>query len=145
MQKITPFLWFDNNAQEAARFYCSVFKDSKIVSQTPMMTEINLAGQELILFNGGPNFSFNEANSLFVSCETQEEVDSYWNALAEGGTPGQCGWLKDKYGLSWQIVPSALGSLLGDPDKEKSSRTMQTMLRMSKLDIAKLKQAHDEI
>lgn len=143
MQKITPFLWFNNNAQEAAKFYCSVFKNSKIVSDTPMMTEINIDGQELILFNGGPNFSFTPATSLFISCETQEEIDAYWNVLTESGKPGQCGWLQDKYGLSWQIVPTILRSLIGDPDKEKSSRAMQAMLQMSKLDIAALTKAHD--
>ncbi len=143
MQKITPFLWFNDNAQEAARFYCSIFNDSKLVSDTPMMAEINIAGQELILFNGGPNFSFTPANSLFVSCQTQEEIDAYWRALTQGGKPGQCGWLQDKYGLSWQIVPAILGSLLGNPDKEKSSRAMQAMLQMSKLDIAALTKAYN--
>jgi predicted 3-demethylubiquinone-9 3-methyltransferase (glyoxalase superfamily) len=156
MQKIRPFLWFDTQAEEAARFYVSIFENSRIVTTTrygeagpgpkgSVMTVVfELAGQELIALNGGPHFKFNEAISLSVDCKTQEEVDRYWEKLSQGGEQGPCGWLKDRYGLSWQIVPSALGELLGDPDPAKAKRVMEAMLEMKKLDIAGLRRAHEQ-
>jgi predicted 3-demethylubiquinone-9 3-methyltransferase (glyoxalase superfamily) len=157
MQKITPFLWFDNSAEEAMEFYTSIFKNSKIGSVTRydeagskaagrpigsvMTAGFQLEGQEFVAINGGPVFKFTEAISFVVSCDSQEEVDYYWNKLTEGGEESQCGWLKDKFGLSWQIVPAILSKLLGDPDPQKSKRTMQAMLQMKKIDIAKLKEA----
>ena len=149
MQKITPFLWFDGNAEEAMKFYVSIFKNSKIVSTMAgpdgkvMTGTFQLEGQQFMALNGGPHFKFTEAISLFVSCETQAEVDELWNKLTAGGAESQCGWLKDKFGLSWQIIPSALGRLLGDKDREKAGRAMQAMLQMKKIDIAKLQQAFD--
>ena len=149
MQKITPFLWFDGNAEEAMKFYVSIFKNSKIVSTMPgpdgkvMTGTFQLEGQQFMALNGGPNFKFTEAISLFVNCETQAEVDDLWNKLTAGGAESQCGWLKDKFGLSWQIIPSALGRLLGDKDRAKAGRAMQAMLQMRKIDIAKLQQAFD--
>jgi predicted 3-demethylubiquinone-9 3-methyltransferase (glyoxalase superfamily) len=142
MQKITPFLWFDGRAEEAARFYTSIFKNSKITSVNPMTVAFELEGQPFIALNGGPQFKFTEAVSFFVSCETQAEIDYFWEKLADGGQLQQCGWLKDKFGLSWQIVPPILGDLLGDPDPAKSQRVLQAMLQMVKLDIQKLKDAH---
>jgi predicted 3-demethylubiquinone-9 3-methyltransferase (glyoxalase superfamily) len=156
MQKITPFLWFDNNAEEALNFYTSIFKNSKIVSVSRygesgpgqagrvMTATFTLNGQEFMALNGGPQFKFTEAISFFVNCETQEEVDELWEKLSEGGEKGQCGWLKDKFGVSWQIVPTALGELLGDKDPEKSKRVMEAMLQMHKIDIEKLKQAYEQ-
>ena len=160
MQKITPFLWFDNQAEEAVNFYTSLFKNSKIenvarydeagakVSGRPkgsvMTMTFQLNGQEFNALNGGPQFKFTEAISFFVNCETQAEVDELWNKLTEGGEEVQCGWLKDKYGLSWQIVPTALGELMGDKDPEKAQRVMQAMLQMKKIDIAGLKRAYDQ-
>lgn len=148
MQKITPFLWYDGKAQEAANFYCSVFKDSKILStmpgpgETAMGVTFQINGQELTAFNGGPMFKFNESISLFVNCETQEEVDYYWNSLtADGGEPSRCGWLKDKYGLSWQIVPTTLSRLLQDSDRMKAGRVMDAMMKMDKIIIADLEKA----
>ncbi len=154
-QKITPFLWFDNNAEEAMNFYTSIFKNSRIVSVsrygdeagqvgTVMTATFVLNGQEFMALNGGPHFKFTEAISFFVHCETQEEVDELWEKLSAGGEKGQCGWLKDKFGVSWQIVPTALGELLGDKDPEKSKRVMEAMLQMHKIDIAKLKQAYEQ-
>ena len=149
MQRITPFLWFDGNAEEAMKFYVSIFKNSKIVSTMPgpdgtvMGGTFQLEGQEFLALNGGPQFKFTEAISLFVNCETQAEVDELWNKLTAGGAESQCGWLKDKFGLSWQIIPSALGRLLGDKDRAKAGRAMQAMLQMKKIDIAKLQQAFD--
>lgn len=155
MQKITPFLWFDDKAEEAMNFYTSIFKNSKILglNRLPEGTPgpagkvitgtFELEGQELMALNGGPEFKFNEAISFFVNCETQEEVDYYWDKLSAGGEKSQCGWLKDKFGLSWQIVPTALGRLMGDPDPVKSARVMQAMLKMTKLDIAALQRAYD--
>ena len=142
MQKITPFLWFDGQAGEAAKFYTSIFKDAKITSLSPMSATFQLAGQELIALNGGPQYKFTEAVSFFVRCETQEEIDYYWEKLSAGGSNGQCGWLKDKFGLSWQIIPPILGEMLNDDDDAKSQRVMQAMLQMSKLDIQKLKDAY---
>jgi predicted 3-demethylubiquinone-9 3-methyltransferase (glyoxalase superfamily) len=158
MQKITPFLWFDDNAEEAVKFYTSIFKNSKIgkiarydeagekaagrPAGSVMTVEFQLEGQDFIALNGGPHFKFTEAISFVVSCKTQAEVDYYWNKLtADGGKEVQCGWLKDKYALSWQIVPTVLGELLSDKDAAKSQRVMQAMLKMVKLDIKKLKQA----
>jgi len=155
MQKITPFLWFDNNCEEAMNFYVSVFKNSKVVSVTRygeggpgpkgtvMTGTFELDGQKFMALNGGPHFKFTEAISLFVNCETQLEVDELWEKLSEGGAKSQCGWLKDKYGLSWQIVPTVLGELLSDPDPVKSKRVMEALLQMSKLDIATLKRASE--
>jgi predicted 3-demethylubiquinone-9 3-methyltransferase (glyoxalase superfamily) len=157
MQKITPFLWFNDNAEEAVKFYTSVFKNSNIgkiarydqagekASGRPagsvMTVEFQLEGQEFVALNGGPMFKFTEAISFVVNCETQEEVDYYWERLSAGGKEVQCGWLKDKFGLSWQIVPTVLGELLSDKDAAKAQRVMQAMLKMVKLDIKKLKQA----
>jgi predicted 3-demethylubiquinone-9 3-methyltransferase (glyoxalase superfamily) len=149
MQKITPFLWFDGKAEEAMQFYVSIFKNSKIVSTMPgpdgkvLTGTFQLEGQQFMALNGGPQFKFTEAISLFVNCETQAEVDDLWNKLTAGGAESQCGWLKDKFGLSWQIIPSVLGRLLGDKDRVKANRVMQAMLQMKKIDIAKLQQAYD--
>lgn len=154
-QKITPFLWFDHQAEEAASFYVSLFKNSKIGRVTrygeagpgpvgsAMIVEFQLEGLAFIALNGGPHFKFTEAISLSVDCESQAEVDELWDRLSEGGSPSQCAWLKDKYGLSWQIVPNILPKLLGDPDASKSKRVMQAMLQMTKIDIQKLQQAYD--
>ena len=147
MQKITPFLWFDGKVGDAVKFYSSVFKDSKILSvnrngKDLQSATIRLNGQELILFNGGPLFKFTCAISLFVHCKTQQEVDYYWKKLTLGGKESRCGWLTDRYGLSWQIVPTVLFALLNDPDDAKSGRAMQAMLQMRKLDIKALKRAH---
>jgi predicted 3-demethylubiquinone-9 3-methyltransferase (glyoxalase superfamily) len=154
MQKIVPFLWFDDQAEEAAIFYTSIFNSSKIGTvtrygeETPgpkgkvMSITFQLDGQEFMALNGGPIFTFSPAISFFVNCETQEEVDELWEKLSEGGEKQQCGWLKDKYGVSWQIVPIALGEMLQDKDTEKAKRVMQAMLQMGKIDILKLKQAY---
>jgi predicted 3-demethylubiquinone-9 3-methyltransferase (glyoxalase superfamily) len=151
MRKITPFLWFDTQAEEAMNFYVSVFKNSKVLGVTPgpngIASSVNfeLEGQEFIAFNAGPEFKFNEAISFFVNCETQEEVDELWEKLtADGGEESMCGWLKDKYGLSWQIIPTVLGQLMGDKDPEKAKRVTEAMLKMRKIDIAGLKQAYDQ-
>ena len=153
MKKITPFLWFDNQAEEAMNFYCSVFKNSKpgTVARSadgpdgPVSSvTFQLEGQDFMALNAGPHFKFNEAISLFVDCKSQEEVDELWTKLtADGGEESQCGWLKDKYGLSWQIIPSVLGDMLGDKDPEKAQRVMQAMLKMRKIVIADLKKAYD--
>ncbi len=153
--KITPFLWFDTQAEEAANFYVSIFKSSKVIKTTrygeagpgpkgsAMTVVFELDGQRFIALNGGPHFKFTEAISFSVDCKTQEEVDTFWEKLSEGGQESQCGWLKDKYGLSWQINPTALGELLGDPDPQKAKRAMEAMLKMKKIDIAALKKAAD--
>ena len=141
MQTITPFLWFNGQAEEAAKFSTLIFKNSKITSVSPMSATFELAGQKFIALNGGPQFQFNEAISFFVSCETQREIDHFWEKLSAGGSKSRCGWLKDKFGVSWQVVPRILGNLLNDDDDEKSNRVMQAMLKMSKLDIKKLKAA----
>jgi predicted 3-demethylubiquinone-9 3-methyltransferase (glyoxalase superfamily) len=148
MPKITPFLWYDNNAQEAANFYTSIFKSAKVLNVNRMDGKVltvtfEIEGQHFMALNGGPLFPFTEAFSIFVSCETQEEVDNYWNKLLEGGTPSRCGWLKDKYGLSWQIIPKALMELMTDPDPEKSNAVFQAMMKMQKIVIADLKKAYD--
>ena len=140
--KITPFLWFDNQAEAAARFYTSVFKNSKLLNVTPMVVSFEIEGQEIIALNGGPRFQFSEAFSLLVNCDSQDEVDYYWSRLtADGGQESMCGWLKDKFGFSWQIVPVQLSKLLGDKDRERAGRAMQAMLKMKKIDIATLERA----
>lgn len=151
MNKITPFLWFDAQAEEAMNFYVSLFKNSKVlgVSRGPDGKAFNVSfeldGQEFMGLNAGPQFKFNEAVSMFVNCEDQAEVDYFWNALiADGGEESMCGWCKDKYGLWWQIVPKQLGELMGDSDPEKSGRVMQAMLKMKKIIVADLQKAHDE-
>jgi predicted 3-demethylubiquinone-9 3-methyltransferase (glyoxalase superfamily) len=143
MHKITPFLWFNGQAEEAARFYTSIFKNSQIESVSAMSATFYLDGQKFIALNGGPQFTFTEAISFFVSCDTQAEVDEFWEKLSAGGTPGQCGWLKDKFGVSWQIIPSVLGDMLQDEDEDKSGRVMQAMLQMSKIDIQRLRHAYE--
>jgi predicted 3-demethylubiquinone-9 3-methyltransferase (glyoxalase superfamily) len=156
MQKINPFLWFDDQAEDAAKFYVSLFKDSKIVNVarygeggpgpkgTAMSVTFELAGQKFMALNGGPHFKFSEAISFFINCETQQEVDELWEKLAAGGEKSRCGWLKDKYGLSWQVIPRALGEMLQDKDPKKSQRVMQAMLKMDKIDIAGLRRAYDQ-
>ena len=160
MKKITPFLWFDTNAEEAVNFYISIFKNSAVTATTRYNAEsakatgqkdgsfltigFNLNGQDFTAINGGPMFKFTEAVSFVVSCETQEEVDHYWNKLTEGGQESQCGWLKDKYGLSWQIVPKQLMQLLQDKDPGRAKRAMHAMLQMKKIDISKLQEAADQ-
>jgi predicted 3-demethylubiquinone-9 3-methyltransferase (glyoxalase superfamily) len=154
MQKITPFLWFDKQAEDAAKFYVAIFRNSKITATTRygeagpgpkgsvMTVAFNLDGVDFVALNGGPQFKFTEAISLLVNCETQPEVDDLWEKLSAGGEKSRCGWLKDKFGLSWQIVPTGLAQLLQDKDPVKSRRVMEAMLQMDKLDIRKLKQAH---
>jgi len=154
-QRITPNLWFDTEAEEAAGFYTSVFKDSRVVNVTRyteagprpagmvMTVEFELDGQRFVGINGGPQFKFDEAVSLQVTCETQADVDYYWDRLSEGGEEGPCGWLKDRYGLSWQVVPTAIEELVADPDPERARRAMEAMLGMGKLDIAELRRAAD--
>ena len=153
-QKITPFLWFDNQAEAAAQFYTSIFKNSNILHVSRygdagpgpkggvMVVNFQLAGQEFTALNGGPRFKFSEAFSFVVNCENQQEIDEYWSKLTvDGGQESMCGWLKDKFGFSWQIVPTVLGTLMGDTDPKKANRVMQALLQMKKLDIAKLKAA----
>jgi predicted 3-demethylubiquinone-9 3-methyltransferase (glyoxalase superfamily) len=150
MQKITTFLTFNDQAEQAANFYTSLFKDSKIESvmragDAVMGVSFQLAGQQYNALNGGPSFTFTEGISLFVNCETQAEVDELWEKLtSDGGEESRCGWLKDKFGVSWQIIPSALGEMLGDKDPEKAGRVMQAMLKMNKIDIKGLKDAYDQ-
>ncbi|SRR5713101_619097 len=156
MPTITPFLWFDGKAEEAMNFYTSIFKNSKIgritrygeagpgPKGTVMSATFQLDGQEFMALNGGPQFKFTEAISFFVKCETQEEVDELWEKLSAGGDKQKCGWLKDKYGVSWQIIPSALGELLQDKDAKKSTRVMKAMLQMDKIDIESLKRAYEQ-
>lgn len=156
MQKITPCLWFDTEAEEAATFYTNLFKEAKILGISRygdagprpagevLTVSFELRGQEFVALNGGSEFTFNEAVSFQVSCDSQEEVDYFWSGLTEGGEEGPCGWLKDRYGLSWQIVPSVLPELIGDPDPERSQRAMAAMLQMHKLDIEALKRAAEQ-
>jgi predicted 3-demethylubiquinone-9 3-methyltransferase (glyoxalase superfamily) len=156
MQRITPFLWFDDQAEEAMNFYVSIFNNSKVGRVTRygkagpgpkgsvMSATFQLEGQEFMALNGGPHFSFTPAISFFVNCETQEEVDELWKKLSAGGKTERCGWLKDKYGLSWQIIPSALGRLMGDNNAAKAQSVMKAMLEMDKIDIARLQQAYDQ-
>jgi predicted 3-demethylubiquinone-9 3-methyltransferase (glyoxalase superfamily) len=156
MHKITPFLWFNNNAEEAINFYSTIFKNSKTVSVTRygeggpapkgtlMSATFELEGQKFMALNGGPQFNFTPAISFFVNCETQEEVDELWEKLSEGGAEERCGWLKDKYGMSWQIIPSILGEMLQDEDAGKAKNVMEAMLQMRKIDIKALKQAYEK-
>ena len=156
MQKIAPFLWFDGKAEEAANFYTSIFKNSKIKNVarygeagpgpkgTVMSATFELEGQDFIALNGGPHFTFSPAISFFVSCETQQEVDDLWEKLSLGGEKNNCGWLRDKYGVSWQIIPTALGQMLHDKDAKKSNRVMKAMLQMKKIDIKTLQQAYEQ-
>ncbi|MCE3281511.1 MAG: 3-demethylubiquinone-9 3-methyltransferase [Chitinophagaceae bacterium] len=155
MQKITPFLWFNDQAEEAANLYTSLFRDSKItkIARYPegspgpagkvMTVEFELFGQQFTALNGGPSFNFTEAVSFMVNCDSQEEIDKYWETLLQGGSAQQCGWLKDRYGLSWQITPTIMGQLMTDKDKAKTERVMQAMMKMVKLDIATLKAAYE--
>ena len=155
MQKITPFLWFDNNAEEAANLYVSIFKNSRISNVarygdagpgpkgTAMTVEFEIEGHEFIALNGGPRFKFTEAISYVVNCETQEEVDYFWTRLGEGGEESRCGWVKDKFGLWWQVVPTVLGKLMSDKDPAKSQRVMAAMLQMGKIDIEPLQRAYE--
>jgi predicted 3-demethylubiquinone-9 3-methyltransferase (glyoxalase superfamily) len=156
-QRITPNLWFDTEAEEAAGFYVSVFNDSRIVNVTHytdagprpagmvLAVEFELGGQRFIGINGGPDFKFDEAVSFEIDCETQDELDYYWDRLSEGGEEGQCGWLKDRYGLSWQVVPTGMAELFADPDPQRATRAMTAMLQMGKIDIAALQRAADEV
>ena len=155
MTTISPFLWFDTQAEQAANLYVSTFKNSSIVKiarygdagpgpkGSVMTVEFELNGQRFIALNGGPHFKFNEAVSFSVECQTQAEVDEYWSKLSDGGVEGQCGWLKDRFGLSWQVNPTILGEMLADPDPAKARRAMEAMLKMKKIDIAALKKAYD--
>jgi predicted 3-demethylubiquinone-9 3-methyltransferase (glyoxalase superfamily) len=155
MPKIRPFLWFDNQAEEAARLYVSIFPNSRILNVvrygdagpgpkgTAMTVSCELDGQEFTALNGGPLFTFTEAVSFSIDCTTQQEVDDYWAKLTAGGQESQCGWLKDRFGLSWQVTPKILGTLLSDPDRKKASAVMQAMLKMKKIDIAELKKAYE--
>ena len=150
MQKITPFLWFNDNAEEAMHFYTSIFKNSKIGNimrngDTVMSVNFQLDGQDFMALNGGPQFKFTEAISLFVTCENQEEVDYFWEKLSEGGEQSRCGWLKDKFGLSWQIVPRILGELLQDKDPKKANNVMNAMLAMDKIDVQMLQRAYAQV
>lgn len=156
MQKITPFLWFNDQAEEAMNFYVSLFRNSRILmlrrygkdgpgpEGTVMTGTFQLEGQEFMALNGGPHFSFTPAISLFVSCKTQEEVDKLWGNLSAGGAPRQCGWVQDKFGLSWQIIPTALGELLGDKDPARSGAVMKAMLKMRKISVKDLQEAYDQ-
>ena len=150
MQKITTFLTFNDRAEEAVEFYTAIFPESRIVGTTPtstgeglMSATFELAGQPFMALNGGPSFTFAQGISLFVSCETQDEVDQFWEKLCEGGEPGPCGWLTDKFGVSWQVVPRVLGEMLADDDRAKAERVMNAMLSMSKLEIAELERAYE--
>ena len=150
MHKITPFLWFDGKAEEAANFYVSVFQNSKVgnitrgADGTVFSATFQLDGQDFFALNGGPMYKFTEAISFFVNCETQAEVDELWEKLSAGGSKSRCGWLKDRYGLSWQIIPSTLGKLMGDKDPVKAQRVMQAMLQMDKIDIKTLQRAYEQ-
>ncbi|MFB3904951.1 MAG: VOC family protein [Acidobacteriota bacterium] len=156
MQKITPFLWFDNNAEEAVHFYVSIFKNSRIINMSRYgdagpgpkgavtVITFELEGQPFMALNGGPQFQFTPAISFLVNCEGQEEVDELWDKLSQGGHKQQCGWLQDKYGLSWQIIPTALGEMLNDKDPAKSQRVMQVMMQMQKIDVKGLKEAYEQ-
>jgi predicted 3-demethylubiquinone-9 3-methyltransferase (glyoxalase superfamily) len=155
MKTISPFLWFDHQAEEAAKFYVSLFPNSRIVQTarygeagpgpkgSVMTVNFELNGQSFVALNGGPHFQFSEAISFVVPCESQDEIDRYWEALSKGGAPGQCGWLKDRYGLSWQIVPAAMGELMTDADPKRSAAVMAALLEMTKLDIAELRRARE--
>ena len=142
MAKVSPFLWFEGNMQEAVTFYMSVFKDAKLVSMNPAMATFELLGQRFLALNAHPHHKFNEAISFFIDCDTQAEVDYYWDKLADGGGQQQCGWLRDRFGLSWQVIPKALGRFLMDEDREKANRVMQAMLKMKKIVVADLETAY---
>lgn len=157
MQKITPFLWFDNQAEEAINFYTSIFRNSRVLNVarygdagpgpagSVMTATFELDGQEFTALNGGPQYKFTEAISFLVNCKTQKEVDELWEKLSEGGEEGPCGWLKDKFGVSWQIIPTALGEMLSDPDPAKAQRVMEAMLKMKKIEIPLLQQAYEQV
>ena len=143
MQKITPFLWFDGKLEEAVKFYTTVFRNARVDNLNPMSATFVIEGQEFMALNGGPQFKFNEAVSFFLRCETQDEVDYFWNKLTnDGGAESRCGWLKDKFGLSWQVIPNLLGQYLSDPDRAKANLVMQAMLKMTKINIAALEKAY---
>jgi predicted 3-demethylubiquinone-9 3-methyltransferase (glyoxalase superfamily) len=142
MPKLSPFLWFDGNMERAVDFYVSVFKEARVVSMTPMSATFELLGQEFLALNAGRHHKFNEAISFFIKCADQTEVDYYWSKLTAGGTEQPCGWVKDQFGLSWQVIPNVLGQLLGDPDRAKAQRVMQAMLKMRKIVVADLLTAH---
>jgi predicted 3-demethylubiquinone-9 3-methyltransferase (glyoxalase superfamily) len=156
MQKITPCLWFDTEGEEAANFYVSLFENSRVLevsrygdagprpAGSVMTVSFELDGQQFVALNGGPEFTFNEAVSFQISCQGQEEVDHFWDGLGEGGEPGPCGWLKDRYGVSWQVIPTALGGLLADPDPERAQRVMKAMLGMGKIEVAALERAAEQ-
>jgi len=150
MEKIQTFLWYDNQAEEAAKFYTSIFKNSKIIGNMPgqngkpMGVTFELEGREFIAFNGGPHWTFSGATSFFINCETQEEVNYFWEKLSEGGHKDRCGWLQDKFGVSWQVIPTALGRLMSDKDRKKAGNVMQAMLQMTKIDIKALNDAYDK-
>jgi len=156
MQKITPFLWLDHQAEEAAKFYTSIFKNSRMgeirrcgdagpgPKGSVLTVAFEIEGQSFVALNGGPTYQFTPAISFFVDCQTQEEVDALWEKLSAGGRQDRCGWLKDQFGVSWQIIPAALGKLMGDPDPEKSARVMQAMLQMQKIDVNRLEQAYQQ-
>jgi predicted 3-demethylubiquinone-9 3-methyltransferase (glyoxalase superfamily) len=142
--KVTPFLWFDKEAEQAAQFYCSIFKHSKVLDSNPMSATFELEGQRFIALNGGPHYTFNEAVSFFVTCKDQREVNYYWQKLtANGGEEGRCGWLKDKYGLSWQVIPDALPRLMSDPNRTKAARVVDAMLKMKKIIVKDLERAYE--
>jgi len=144
IKKVTPFLWFNNQAEEAAKLYCSIFKNSKIISSSPMNAVFELEGQRFMAGNFGPQFKFNEAISMFVTCDSQEEVDYFWTKLIEnGGEESRCGWLKDKFGLSWQIIPDAFIKMVSGPDQARTQRVFAAMMQMNKMDIKKLQEAYD--
>jgi predicted 3-demethylubiquinone-9 3-methyltransferase (glyoxalase superfamily) len=139
IQKITPFLWFNTGAEEAAKFYTTVFKNSSVLNTHPMVTTVELEGLQIMILNGGPHFKLNESFSLYINCDTQEEIDYFWKKLTEGGKESQCGWLVDKFGVSWQVVPTVLGKLMNDP--AKSGKVMEAFMKMKKFDIKKLEEA----
>lgn len=155
-QRITTALWFENQAEEAMRYYCSIFKDSKVLSEsrwgegapfpkgTLMSAHLQLAGQEFVVINGSPKIPFTDATSLMITCQTQAEIDTYWEKLSAGGAPGRCGWLKDRFGVSWQVMPAGLEKWLGDPDPAAARRVGEAMMQMNKLDLAALQKAHDQ-
>ena len=145
LQKVTPFLWFEKDAEKAAAFYVSLFPGSRVVQASPMVTTFELAGVQFMALNGGPTFKLNEAFSIFISCRDQQEVDALWAALlADGGEPSRCGWLKDRFGLSWQVVPEVFMKLASDPNPKKSQAVMAAMMTMQKFDVAALERAHRE-
>jgi predicted 3-demethylubiquinone-9 3-methyltransferase (glyoxalase superfamily) len=143
-QKITPFLWYDTQALEAAKFYCSIFKDSRILNESPLVVTFELEGQKIMALNGGPQFKLNESFSFFIECDSQQEVDEFWEKLSADAIKSQCGWVQDKFGLWWQVIPSIFMKLIGDPDKKKAQRVMDAMLKMTKIEIKLLQEAYDQ-